>query len=343
MEKERSALIDVLLTVPFSEEQLQLLRELSPRLRITSLPDREARDIPADVWARTEILYTDQVIPLPEQVPALRWVQFNFAGIDFMLDKTIWQKPEVVFTNLSGAAAPQMAEFALTMMLALAHHLPELAASQARAEWPRDRWEKFHSFELRTSTVGIVGYGSIGREIARLLHPLGTKILAVKRDAMHPEDPGYMIPGLGDPGGDLFHRLYPYQALKSMLKEVDVAVVVLPSTPETRGLIGAAELAVMKPTAFLVSMARGSIIDQAALLNALQEKHLAGAALDVFAEEPLPANSPLWKLPNVIISPHIGGMSDFYDRRALDLFTENLKRYLAGASLLNRLSPQKGY
>lgn len=139
-------------------------------------------------------------------------------------------------TTLSGAAAPQMAEFALTMMLALGHRLSELAVQQAKAEWPRDRWERFRPQELRSSTVGIIGYGSIGREIARLARASGATVLAAKRDVMHPADSGYNIPGLGDPNGDLFNRLYPFQAVRSLLKESDFTVIATPLTPETRGL-----------------------------------------------------------------------------------------------------------
>ena len=343
MEREKSPYIEVLITIPFSEEEIQTLREISPRLRLTVQPAREAREISNEIWNRTEVLYTDRVLPTPEQVPALRWLQFHFAGIDFALDSPLLRKPELMVTTLSGAAAPQMAEFALTMMLALAHRLPDLLSSQAKADWPKDRWERFRPIELRNSTVGMVGYGSIGREVARLVRALGGNVLASKRDVMHPEDTGYVIPGLGDPGGDLFTRLYPYQAVRAMVKECDFVVVATPLTPETRGLIGAGELAAMKPTAYLINMARGGVVDQAALLAALQERRIAGAALDVFAEEPLPGNSPFWKMPNVIVSPHIGGLSPHYNQRAVQLLAENLKRYLTGAPLLNRYDPQKGY
>ncbi len=343
MENDQNQTVEVLVTVPFSESEIQELHELSPHLRINLQPVREAREISNETWGRTEVLYTDRIMPQPDQVPLLRWLQLHFAGVDLVLDNPLIQHPGLTVTTLSGAAAPQMAEFALTMMLALAHRMPEIAIHQARSEWPRDRWERFHPVELRTSTVGIVGYGSIGREIARLLQALGARVLAAKRDAMTPQDVGYGIPGLGDPGGDMFHRLYPYQAVRSMLKECDFVVVALPLTPETRGIIGAQELAAMKPTAYLVGLARGGVIDQAALLAALQERRIAGAALDVFVEEPLPSSSPFWKMPNVIVSPHIAGMSTHYNRRALDLFIENLRRYLAGSPLLNRFDPQKGY
>lgn len=343
MEKERNSPIEVLVTVPFLEEEIQSLRELSPRLRITALPAREPGDIPKETWARTEILYTDSILPGPEQTPALRWVQSHWAGLDSLENAPLFKKNDIMVTTLSGAAAPQMAEFALTMILALGHRLPELAAQQNKSEWPRDRWERFRPQELRSSTVGIIGYGSIGREIARLVKAVGATVLAAKRDVMHPVDAGYTIPGLGDPGGDLFNRLYPYQAIRSMMKEVDFAVVVMPITAETRGMIGAAELSAMKPTAFLINMARGGVVDQGALLAALQERKIGGAALDVFNDEPLPSNSPFWKMPNVIITPHIGGMSVHYNQRAIDLFSENIKRYLTGSPLYNRYDPQKGY
>jgi phosphoglycerate dehydrogenase-like enzyme len=343
MERDRNSPIEVLVTVPFNESEIQTLREVSPRLRITALQAREPGDIPKEVWARSEVLYTDRVLPNPDQVPQLRWLQLHWAGVDFAVDLPLLKKPDLMVTTLSGAAAPQMAEFALAMILALGHRLSELAAQQAKSEWPRDRWERFRPQELRSSTVGIIGYGSIGREVARLVHAVGATVLAAKRDVLHPADTGYTIPGLGDPGGDLFQRLYPYQALRSLLKECDFAIVVTPLTPETRGIIGAAELAAMKPSAFLINMARGGVVDQNALLAALQERRIAGAALDVFSEEPLSSNSPFWKLPNVIVTPHIGGMSMHYNERAIDLFVENLKHYLTGAPLLNRYDSQKGY
>ncbi|MEJ5201581.1 MAG: D-2-hydroxyacid dehydrogenase, partial [Anaerolineales bacterium] len=195
----------------------------------------------------------------------------------------------------------------------------------------------------RGSTVGIVGYGSIGREIARLLLPFGVTILAAKRDVKHPQDTGYTIPGLGDPHGDFFHRLYPIQALKSMLKLCDFVIVSVPLTRQTRNMINADVLKAIKSGAYLIDIGRGGVIDQSALLDALQEHRLAGAALDVFAEEPLPPSSPFWHLPNVIISPHIAGISPYYRLRAADLFAENLQRYIRGIPLLNLLDLDNQY
>jgi phosphoglycerate dehydrogenase-like enzyme len=335
--------IEVLITLPFNENQINALKEVSQRLNITLRPGRRTDEISAEDWAKAEILYTDRTLPTPNQAPHLRWIQFHFAGIDIVADAPILRKPGLVSTTLSGAAAPQIAEYALMMMLALGHRLPDLFASQQKGEWPRDRWERFSPLELRRATVGLVGYGSINREIARLLQPLEVTILAAKQDAMNPRDSGYTPRGLGDPEGDHFNRLYPIQALKSMLKECDFVCVALPLYQSTRGLINAEVLAVLKPTAFLIDFSRGGITDHSALIAALQDKKLAGAALDVFPEEPLPPSSPLWRLPNVIITPHIGGVSPHYMNRAMDMFSENLARYLANEPLYNQFDPEKGY
>ena len=335
--------IEVLITMPFPENLVNRLSEVSPRLKFTIAKANKPEDIPAETWARTEILYTARVLPAPELVPNLRWIQFHWAGVDHIVNEPLLRKPELVATTLSGAAASQVAEYIIMMLLALGHHMPELVAYQKRAEWPRDRWERFVPVELRGSAVGIVGYGSIGRQLARLLASFGTIVLATKRDAMHPEDFDYVPEGMGDPGGDYVHRLYPAEALHSMLKECDFVVVSVPKSSSTLNLIKAEELAAMKPSAYLVDISRGSIVDHNALASALKDRKIAGAALDVFPEEPLPADSPLWKLPNVLITPHISGITSQYDERAVEMFSANLARYLAGLPLYNRIDPERGY
>lgn len=335
--------VPVYITLPLDEELLDQIRQVSPRIHLTSLSGKTADSISSTVWEQAEVLFTDRVLPDPEEAENLRWVQFHFSGIDHIVDHPLLQRRDIDFTTLSGAAAAQMAEYVVAMILAQGHKLTDLHNNQAKAEWPKERWDRFRPLELRGSTVGIIGYGSIGREVARLLQPFGVKILAAKRDAMHPQDKGFTPPGMGDPEGDLFTRLYPVEAVKALLKESDFVVVSLPLTQATRGLIGEAELAAMKPGSYLIDVSRGGIIQQPALITALQEKKLAGAALDVFPEEPLPANNPLWKLPNVIITPHIAGSSAVYNQRAVDLFVENLKRYLAGNPLFNLYNPDLGY
>jgi len=338
-----SSSVQILITLSLAESLVTRLENISPRLKITMSRARRPEEVPLDVWEQTEVLYTSRVLPAPEQAPNLHWIQFHWAGIDHVVDAPILRKPELVATTLSGAAASQVAEYVVMMLLNMGHHFPDLLAHQRRGEWPKDRWERFSPKELRDSTVGIVGYGSIGRQIARLLHPFGARILAIKRDVMHPEDYGFAPARWGDLRGDLVNRLYPPQALRSMVKECDFVVISLPLTPETQGYVNAEALAVLKPGAFLVDVSRGGILDQEALVTALKERKIAGAALDVFPEEPLPDDSPLWKVNNVILTPHISGITPQYDDRAVELFAENLSRYLSGLPLYNRFDPELGY
>jgi phosphoglycerate dehydrogenase-like enzyme len=335
--------VEVLITVPFPDKLINSLIALSPRLKIHLVAAQKPAEISTDLWKRIEVLYTARILPAIDQAPRLRWIQFHLAGLDHVANAPVLSKAEVKVTTASGTMASQMAEYVVTMLLSLGHHLPELGGLQRRSEWPRDRWERFSPHELRGSTVGIVGYGSIGRQVARLLQTFGAEVLATKRDAMHPEDHGYIPEGMGDPDGELVHRLYPAQALHSMIKLSDFVVVCVPLTSETRNLIAAPELAAFKPEAYLVDVSRGGVVDHAALLSALKEHRLAGAALDVFSEEPLPEEDPLWKAPNLILTPHISGISVQFDERVLQLFVENLRRYLAAQPLLNIYDPERGY
>jgi phosphoglycerate dehydrogenase-like enzyme len=335
--------IEVLITLTFSDELVKQISSVSPRLSVQKIIARKAEDISDEVWKKVEVLYTNRVLPKPEQAPHLRWIQFHWAGMDHALEEPILHKEGINITSMSGASASQMAEHAVMMMLALGHHILEVLGYQKRAEWPSGRWELFSPHELRGSIVGIVGYGSIGRQIARMLQVFGATVLATKRDVMHPEDTGYVVDGLGDPTGDLVNRLYPPQAICSMLKECDYVVVTLPLTSSTRSLLGATELAALKPSAYLVDISRGSVVDHNALIPLLREHKIAGAAIDVYPVEPLPADSPLWKLPNVILTPHIAGFSQHYDERAAELFAQNLRRYVEELPLYNRLDLSLGY
>lgn len=338
-----SSPVEVLITMPFGTSLIKSLQEVSPILRITVHPAQNVNDVPDELWSRCEVLYTNRILPNPELASNIKWVQLHWAGIESLVDKPLFAKPDITVTTLSGAAASQSAEHVLTMLLALGHQLLNLSIQQKKFEWPKDRWERFKPQELRTSTVGIIGYGSIGRQVARLLRESGATILATKNDALHPIDSGYTPKGMGDPSGDLIHRLYPAQALKSMLKDCDFIVVAVPLSDRTRGLVNAEVLAACKPTAYLVDISRGGIVNHDALIKSLNNQKLAGAALDVFPEEPLQRESPLWGMPNVIITPHIAGISAHYDERAVDLFAENLSRYIADLPLYNVFDSKKGY
>jgi len=336
--------VEVLVTLQLDDELVERIRKACENVNLTVLPAKDADEVPPEQWKKTEVLFTSsQVLPELKHVPLLKWIQFNYAGVNRVISKPIIQDSSVIATSSSGAITSQVAEYVMMALLAFGQQLPQMMALQAEKTWPDNAWKTLMPLELRGSTIGILGYGSIGRQVARLLQPFGANILAAKKDAMHPEDSGYTQEGMGDPHGDFFHRLYPIEALHSLLKECDFVVITLPLTDETYHLMGTAEFEAMKPGAYLVNIGRGDIIDEEALTTALREEKLAGAALDVFHKEPLPEDSPLWKLPNVIITPHVSGLSQSLMSDIVDLFIENLKRYTTELPLYNRIDPQKGY
>jgi len=334
--------VDVLITLAFPEPLLERLRAVSPQLRIHVHPAQKPEELPTELLPDIEVLYTHRALPDPSAVPSLRWIQFHFAGIDHVEQHPLLAS-NLQITTLSGAAMPQMAEFALMAILSLGHRLPGIMADRLKKRWTEDRFERFRPLELHGSTVGLVGYGSVAREVARLCRAFGARILATKRDLMQLDDLGHVPETLGDPHAEIPDRIYPPQALASMASECDFLVVCVPLTAETRGLVGRKVFAAMKPTAFLVDISRGGVVDHGALVEALTEKRFAGAALDVYPVEPLPENSPLWEMPNLILSPHLAGASGEYFQRAADLFSENLRRYLTGQPLLNLYHPKLGY
>ena len=334
--------INVLVTMPFAEPLIEKLASVSPRLNVMQHKAESADDLPPMI-KETDVLYTLQALPHPEAAPRLRWVQLHHAGVDRLLEHPLYAKDDVLFTTASGIHTVAIAEYVLALILAFAHHLPKMFADKASATWPKGRWARYVPRELRGATLGIVGYGSIGREVARLARAFGMRVLAVKRDLRNLEDEGYCLPGTGDPHAEIPERIYPVEALHSFLGECDYVVLALPLTPATRHLIDAAALAAMKPTAILINVARGSLVDEKALIAALEKGTIAGAGLDVYEVEPLPEDSPLWKLPNVILSPHVSGFTPYYDERATDLFAENLRRFLAGEPLLNVVDRSRGY
>ena len=329
--------IQVVVAMDFADELVESLAALAPRLRV----ERHFPQVPASVWADTEVLYASHLIPLPEQAPRLRWIQLHSAGINHLLGKPILAAEDVAITTASGIHATPIAEHCLAMMLAFSYSLPHFQRRQAAAEWDRSARE---SDTLRGQTLGIVGYGSIGRELARLADCLGMTVVAMRRDLRQPAAAArYMEPGLGDPQAEIPTRLYPPQALASMLGVCDFIALTLPLTAGTQQLVDAAVLEAMKPNAVLINVSRGAVVDEAALITALAAERIAGAALDVFEEEPLPGSSPLWGLDNVIITPHIAGNTRRYHEKAAALFSENLRRYLHNEPLLNLYDRNRGY
>ena len=334
----------VLSTMRFTEALLERLRRVAPdRLEVHQVTTGNVEEIPADLKEAVEVLYTFNTLPRHrEEMPNLRWIQLHSAGVEHV-PRWLREESGILITTTSGIHAVPIAEYVFMSILAYFRRLPRMLYYQQRGEWPRGRWALFADGELRGATMGVVGYGSIGREVGRLAKAFGMRLLAMRRHGGRREDRGYVVPGTGDPEGGLPDDWYTPDQVLEMLPQCDVVVVALPLTEETRGFIGARELAAMKPTAYLVNVGRGPTVDEAALVQALQKGQIGGAGLDVFEEEPLPPDSPLWRLENVILSPHVSAFSTRYDDRATALFAANLERYLAGRPLYNLYQRELGY
>jgi phosphoglycerate dehydrogenase-like enzyme len=276
--------------------------------------------------AEAEVIY-GLILPnnLLERAPKLKWIQMMSAGVDRLKDTDIWRS-RVIITGVSGIHATPIGEFVLELMLMFAKGAPLCFQMKQKRQWQR-----YMPHILRDKTVGIVGLGHIGGEVARLCKAFGMRVVATRRSVKQARKTRYV---------DL---LLPRKQMKQMLAESDYVVLSLPLTPETHHIIGKAELRAMKPTAYIINIGRGNLIDEEALIGALDEKRIAGAGLDVTAIEPLPEDSRLWDFENVILSPHVAGGMEDYVMRATALFCDNLRRYIDGKKLRNVIDRRKGY
>jgi phosphoglycerate dehydrogenase-like enzyme len=332
--------LNVLITQPFPDTLIERVRAVSPGLSVT-------RAKPADAdFSAVDVLYGNSPPRELGRAPRLKWVQVHMAGVDSLRRHPLYTDSTVPIATASGVHAGTIAQYAVTMLLALAHRVSRMIEWQHAGVWPpdRDRWSLFLPTEVRGATLGIIGYGSIGRELARIARTaFGMAILACKRDPSKKADDGYVVPGTGDPAGALPDEWFGPKDLHAMLALSDVVVMAAPLTGETERMIDAIALAAMKPTAYFINVGRGASVDEAALAQALADKQIAGAAVDVFAEEPPPKGHPLYGAPNAILSPHVSGFVASYDERCTDLFCENLRRHLRGAPLLNVVDRGRGY
>jgi len=338
------AQVQVLSTMRFTDDLLAQLCGVSPTLHISQQTCHDADEVGAALAAHpdVEILYT---FHLPhnalESAPGLRWVQLHSAGVNHILDHPIMEH-EIDITTVSGIHATPIAEYVFASLLAFRWRVPMWTQCQREARWPSNRWDLYARPELRESTLGILGYGSIGREVGRMGRAFGMRVLALRRSSGHAKE-GFRLEETGDEAGAVPAQFFPPDKLHEMLSECDFVVIALPLTPKTERFVGEAELHAMKPSAYLVNIARGPIVDEQALIKALDEGWIAGAGLDVFEREPLPDDSPLWTMENALISPHVAGFTPRYDERAAAVFGENLGRYLSGKPLLNLVDKTRGY
>ena len=254
----------------------------------------------------------------------LKWLQVTSAGIDHMIRFGLLGQGFDI-TTVRGMTSDSIAEWALGVMVMFSKGLHRAVRDQATA-----KWEKWIVEEMTGKTCGIVGYGSIGQGVAQRAKGFGMKVVATRRRAESvSEEDGV--------------RVLPHDQLAELLETSDYVVVAVPLTDETRGLFGAEQFSRMKDSAYLINVARGAIVDQPAMIAALEQGTIAGAGLDVTTPEPLPPENPLWKMENVIITPHISADVDDYWERSVDIFLENLNRYLSRQTLMNIVSPSYEY
>jgi phosphoglycerate dehydrogenase-like enzyme len=255
----------------------------------------------------------------------VQWVHSLSAGVENICFPALVESP-VPVTNARGVFKRSLGEFTLAAIFFFAKDLRRMLRNQAA-----ERWEQFDIEEVHGRTLGVVGYGELGRAAAERAHAMGMRIIALRRRPELSKD---------DPIVDKFFSI---EDRARLMEESDYVVAAAPQTPETLGLVGEKEIRAMKATAVVINIGRGSVIDEPALIRALQENRIRGAALDVFATEPLPAGHPFWKLENVLISPHCADHTSDWLDRAMDLFVTNFERFQKGESLLNVIDKRAGY
>jgi D-2-hydroxyacid dehydrogenase (NADP+) len=318
---------------PFSEWRAQAslaepIRRRWPRMNVVHLTDyaRLDAELPdTNIFVGWSLL--QKQFRLCRQI---QWIHCTAAGVNQLMYPAL-RESRVVVTNASGVHAITIAEHTLGMLIAMARHFPDAMRHQLQRHWgQQDMWDaSLRPQELHGLTLVIVGFGAIGRELARRARPLAMKIWGVTRS--------------GKGNRKLADKILPAKRLDEAIAQADFVVLAAPETSETHRMIGARQLAAMKRTAFLANIARGTLIDEAALIESLHAGKIAGAALDVMLQEPLPAESPLWTLENVFLTPHISGVSTQMWARQEKLLMENLKRWFGGRALLNRVDLKRGY
>jgi phosphoglycerate dehydrogenase-like enzyme len=318
--------------VGVGEKCLAKIRAVSPDIKVTDASVYLSEDQRNDFThkAKYDAILKDAEVMfgfrLPKDVlkraPEVKWIQMMTAGVERYLDADM-VKSDVVITNASGLAAIPIAEWLMNVMLMFARQMPRYFKNKEDV-----RWERYPAAVLRGKTVGIIGLGAIGSETAHRAQAFGMKVIGCRRSQRRARYCDAMV---------------PRERLPELLHESDYVIIAVPWTPETAGMIGAMELSAMKPSAYLLNIGRGDIINEPELIKALETKQIAGAGLDVFSQEPLPPTSPLWKLPNVIMTPHIAGSMEDYIGQACDLFVKNLEHYVAGKKLFNVVDKKRGY
>jgi phosphoglycerate dehydrogenase-like enzyme len=318
----------LLLPTEFAPDLAPKLSHLDPDLQVAWVDINgkfEGDPSDAEVYLNWFYLKPDLLHHVLAAAPQIRWHQTPSAGVNHILTPTYLER-DITLTNGAGTFAIPIAEFVLTYILFHAKTIPQLLELQASHTWKRSI--QLPMQEVWGKTLLILGAGSIGQEIAKRASAFGMQVWGSRR---HPQP----TPG--------FDRIVGTDEWRSLLPEADYVVLATPLTPETRSLIDASALQAMRSTAYLINIARGAVVDEAALITALKEGWIAGAGLDTFHTEPLPPESPLWSLPNVFVTPHCSGFSARIAERTIALFLDNLSRYQSGQPLRNVVDKTTGY
>ena len=325
-----------ILSARYRETDLERIQAVAPASRIVSVSLEGLSD---DSLDDVEVLLRG---PLPAatfdrllaRCPSLRWVHSATAGVERVLTPTAARRG-LMITNARGVFSEPIAEYVLMMVLSVIRRLPQLLELQRE-----HTWQPLAAREMRDVTIGIVGLGSIGRAVADLAGAFGARVVAVRRDA--DADPGPAATNT-DPRIEGIDLVLPPDQLPDLLAQSDFVVLALPLTADTEDLFDAHRLGLMKSGAWLINVARGGLIDERALVRALRSGHLGGAVLDTVRNEPVEPSSPLFDVPNLILTPHTSWSSGRVLDRSIELFCDNLARFAAGEALLNTVDPRKGY
>jgi glyoxylate/hydroxypyruvate reductase len=338
--------LNVLIASYLEPEHVERIQAVSPNLNVLYYPEllpqprytsdhvgkplvRSAEDEKRwkDLLAETDIQFAfdaTHMSDLPELTPRLRWLQATSAGIGQAIVRLGYdvRMPDVIFTTASGVHSRPLAEF--VVMSVIMHY----KKAKRLEEGQRNKhWERYAGSDLEGRTAGVLGLGNNGGQVARTLRLLGMRVFG--SDLMKRESD--------------VDRYFPADEWKEMLPHLDVLVLALPHTPHTANIVDAEAMKLLPEGAFLVNIARGTLVDEQAMISLLQNGRLGGAALDVFEQEPLPQDNPLWEMPNVLVSPHSASTSDRENERIVDLFCDNLERFLAGKPLRNVLDTERMY
>jgi len=312
---------NILITNSLADRHIKAIKTAAPNSTIISCDLKEA----AQYIDTTDILVTwgaSDIRPLYLAAPHLKWVHALSAGVENLIFPEI-KAAKTLITNSKGIHGIPISEHVLAMMLAFTRGLNVFIRQQTQKQWKRTHVEEIHD-----KTIGIVGLGSIGREIAKKCKGMGMQVVASKQTMTT----------------ELFvDKLYGKDELHDLLAISDFVVVALPLVEETTRLFTLKEFATMKPSAYFMNIARGAVVDQSDLVTALQQGLIKGAGLDVFEHEPLPETSPLWDMPNAIITPHVAALSPSYLDRAIKLFADNLSRFIEHKEIFNIIDKDKGY